>query len=420
MSERPEEEDRVVYTGGVGGRVPRFSGAPAAGPGLDIGHSPRFAGGEAPPLPPRRPSSGSAHGGLSASVSAAVAAVADAAGSGPVGGVRGSSAGRGRELAPNPRVDLRAYLADEQAEAAAAQAEAVAAAAAMAEQEDVPGDRYTPEGDGDAYPEHEGVDVEAQGQEGQEQAADPYLHGDEAAEADAAVNAAAAAVAEAMQSIPVPADDLAAKLAAVAAEREEAVEGEEAAHAVGENGMEELVPEQAAEAEAQSYEQRHADANGEDALRALHGSVPVRANGRYGAAADADQYGEGGEEGEAAVGDQDGCMVGDDEEGGGGAEGYSEAVVEDDGAGEGEEDVALSSLPFERVGSLGTRRTPSGHLRPTSARPTSARPSAASPARGSSGRMQRQGSGVGAASDGFDGGMGVIHEQSETAADMDA
>ncbi|KAG2445975.1 hypothetical protein HXX76_000578 [Chlamydomonas incerta] len=444
VSERPEEEDRILYTRGANGGVPRFGGAPAAAaaPGLDIGHSPRFAGGEAPPLPPRRPSSGSAQGGLNASVSAAIAAVADASGSGPVGGVRGSSAGRGRERAPNPRVDLRAYLADEQADAveAQAEAEAAAAAAAMAEEGDEQADAYPAEGNDDAYAQHAGLDAAAQAQEGQEEdaAAEPYVYGDEAALADAAVDAATAAVAEAMQSIPVPADDLAAKLAAVAAEREEALDGEEAEHAAGEEhaaaegGMEEPVPEQETDAGAQWHGQRHAAEDGEDALRALHGSAPSRPHGRYGAAdTEAEEYGDGGEEGEVVMAEQDGDVVVEDdgaEGGGGGAEDYGGAVMEDDGAGEGEEDVALGSLPFERGGSFGARRTPSGHLRPTSARPTSARPTSArpgatnplSPNRGSSGRMQRQGSGLGAAADGFDGGMDVIHEHSETAAEMDA
>ncbi|KAG2452539.1 hypothetical protein HYH02_002777 [Chlamydomonas schloesseri] len=460
VSERPEEEDRVVYTGGASGRVPRFGGVPAAagGAGLDIGHSPRFAGGEAPPLPPRRPSSGSTQGGLSTSVS--VAAAADAAGSGPVGGVRGSSAGRGRELAPNPRVDLRAYLADEQAEAAEAQAEAdaeaaeahalaaleaeaAAAAAALAEHGGGPlPDDYLAGSGVEAYDAQNGLDAAAQDQQAAE---NPYLHGAEAADADAAVQAAtvAVAVADAMQSIPVPADDLAAKLAAVAAQRQEAMEREEPEHAVAsvEGGAEESALEQQLDADMagaqwQAVQQRHADAGGEDALRALHGGAPARPHSRYGAAAAAAvEYGDGGLEGQ--VGDPDGGLgiEADDGEAAGGdgdcREGYDDrAMVEDDGAAEGDEDVALGTVPIERAGSVGSRRTPSGHLRPTSARPTSARPASArpgagnplSPARGGSGsgRMQRQGSGVGAEADaGFDVGMDVIHEHSETAAEMD-
>ncbi|KXZ56024.1 hypothetical protein GPECTOR_2g1576 [Gonium pectorale] len=357
-----------------------------------------------------RPSSGTPPRPGSASRAGSVVAAAEP--SSAAVGVRGSSAGRTREAAPNPKIDLRAYLAEEQAAAeegddeatemlpvgdiyevlsggmgalpaevsqslgmvppeqlAARLAEMVAAAAMVAAQQQME--------------EQEGADVpEPQRQPAVmiEEHDDDADTGDGLAAASASTDAGG--VDEGDGAIAHP--TMAAATADAAAATGSPVDGS-------------------------GRQSRGSGGTGEDALQNLHGTSRFgRApnGGRFSGDALA-EYGSSGADGDV---DEDGA---DGDADGGGDDEFERA---------GSAPAPLGLGVGLGLGSRSSSRGRPTSARPMSAKPMSARPGSAMPARKRSGGGSRfgvtlppageEGSGLGALGE-DDGGMHVIHEHSE-------
>ncbi|GIL47536.1 hypothetical protein Vafri_4319 [Volvox africanus] len=327
---------------------------------------------------PMRTGSGTGTGGASSTVNLAAALVADAAAAPAVPAVRGASAGRSREAAPNPRVDLRMYLAEAEAEA----------------EEDEEGTEMLPVGELMAGGLYDGGGAVLVGADGL-----PLPP-------------------EVLQSMPVPPDQLAARLAqmvaavAVVAAQKQLDGGEDeqktsSSHPhvqieeVDENvqdagaGMStaaadvaEIAEPPPPPAQPPPPPTRFVRPDGDDALAALHGASTFggRGAGRLSSTQLPAQYGSHASE----QYDNDGLT-------GWGDEHAAPPMEQPLGLG-----LGLGPKPGSRAG------------RPTSARPTTARPVSARPTSALPGR--RSGSpkrGLGDGEAGMEAGMDVILEQSE-------
>ncbi|GIL70231.1 hypothetical protein Vretimale_3515 [Volvox reticuliferus] len=329
---------------------------------------------------PMRTGSGTGTGGAGSAVNFGAALVADAAAAPAVPTVRGASAGRSREAAPNPRVDLRMYLAEAEAEAG---------------EDDDEGTEMLPVGDLMAGGLYDGGGAVLVGADGL-----PLPP-------------------EVLQSMPVPADQLAARLAEMVAavavvaaqkqfdggEDEQKTSGshphvqieevDEEVHDAGASMSTAAANTSAADpaeppqppAQSPPPPTRFIRPDGDDALAALHGASTFggRGAGRLSSTQSTAQYGS------HASGQYD-----SDSLTGWGDEHAAPPMEQPLGLG-----LGLGPRPGSRAG----RPT---SARPISARPVSARPTSALPGRRSGSPMRGLGDGGG-----MDGGMDVILEQSE-------